>query len=156
MDLINSDQVKCVSFDIFDTAIFRPVYKPTDLFILLNDKFREIYKDEKRKFSDIRIRAEKELRDEKLYCRNSQTEDISLQEIYDKIDQMSFIPKEILVKLAEYESEIEIKLCKQRKSIYNIYKMALHCQKKIGDNSVIGAGSVVTSDIPDDVLNYLS
>lgn len=135
MDLINSDQVKCVSFDIFDTAIFRPVYKPTDLFILLNDKFREIYKDEKRKFSDIRIRAEKELRDEKLYCRNSQTEDISLQEIYDKIDQMSFIPKEILVKLAEYESEIEIKLCKQRKSIYNIYKMALHCQKKISFTS---------------------
>lgn len=126
-----SDEITCVSFDIFDTAVVRPFYKPSDVFVLLNQKFSLLFPEERRKFSDIRIRAEKDVRDEKIYCRNSETEDISLDDIYEKIKEISFIPENVLKKMKVLECENEIKFCRKRESIYNVYKAALHCGKKI-------------------------
>lgn len=42
-----------ISFDIFDTLLFRPFEKPTDLFIILQDKWDYV------NFYNIRIEMEK-------------------------------------------------------------------------------------------------
>lgn len=133
-DIINavvSDKFDCISFDIFDTAIVRPFFKPTDLFEIINKEFHKIAPAERRKFSEIRIKAEEIARKEKIYFYNSQKEDITLDDIYEKIGELTSLSRDTLDQLMELEQCFELKFCKARKSVLNIYKAALLTGKRI-------------------------
>ena len=131
IDRINSDAIKCVSFDIFDTSILRPFYRPTDVFVMLDKTFAKEYPKEKRSFSQLRINAEKALRDEKIYGAFACKEEITLKEIYEKIAALSFIDENTLSRFMQYEQLYELKFCRARKSVFNIYKAALRLGKEV-------------------------
>lgn len=87
-----------ISFDIFDTLIFRPVNAPTDLFFFMGEKL---------KFMDFeRIRREMEFKArQNAYKRNGSYE-VTLKEIWKEMENWTGISKEAGMK-AEIETELE-------------------------------------------------
>lgn len=122
--------VKYVSFDIFDTLVTRPFFRPTDLFVLMNDYFCKLT-GSNISFSEIRVQCEAD-------CRVKQkTQDITLNDIYEKLTKRVSISPSDAKALMEKEKELEIKFCKTRKSIKNLYELALFIGKKV----------IITSDM---------
>ena len=130
---ICDDNIKCVSFDMFDTLVQRPFIYPTDLFEFLNKYFLEIYDNQIGiNFKKIRVNCEEITRK-----RLSQFQDITIDEIYETIKNTYFIEDEILEKLKEKEKELEIRFCSKRKTGYELYTLALALGKKV----------IITSDM---------
>lgn len=132
-DIVNwilKESTKVVSFDIFDTALIRPFYQPTDLLEGLNEIFLKECPNVSISFSKVRIEAERVLRKEKIYISRT-AEDISLEEIYHKIGEIFGISKEVLKTMKEAELSLEEKYLQKRKSIYNLYQIAVCAQKKV-------------------------
>ena len=129
-NLINyvvDDKTNVLSLDIFDTILVRPFLKPTDLFLTLDSKFDELYKDSVlTNFSDIRILAERECRQE-LY----KSEEVTLDEIYDYIVNKFHISKAVATEMKKAEMEAELEFCKPRKSVVNLINIAKHLNKKV-------------------------
>ena len=94
MELLEYD---VISFDVFDTLIFRKVRKPTDIFYLL-EKEQNIPGLAKK-----RIRAEQRARDAK-YMRHN-TREVSIEDIYRELDIDGFDKYEIMHK--EIEKELQ-------------------------------------------------
>ncbi|MCM1294202.1 MAG: HAD-IA family hydrolase [Muribaculaceae bacterium] len=67
-------KAEIISFDIFDTLLFRPYVRPIDLFLHMEKVFNKPF------FMNARIHAEKHARDK------STREDITLDEIYAELD----------------------------------------------------------------------
>lgn len=122
--------VKYVSFDIFDTLVTRPFFRPTDLFILMNDYFCKLT-GSSISFSEIRVQCEADCRVEQ------KTQDINLNDIYEKLTKRLSLSPSDAKALMEKEKELEIKFCKTRQSIKNLYELALFIGKKV----------VITSDM---------
>lgn len=128
---IVNDETQIVSFDIFDTALLRPFYRPVDLFELMNHEFDRLEENRTIKFSVMRAEAEKSIRNKKIYVKNSAVEDISIKEIYDEINRLFHIDSRILDRMKMLEITYEEKFLKRRDSILNLYKIALYCNKTI-------------------------
>ena len=125
-EIINS-KTKIVSFDIFDTLIIRPFWNPIDLFVFLNQYFREITKIETgMDFSKIRVEAEKETR-----RKNKAKQEITLDEIYEEIQNQTKLEDEIIEKMKQKEQELEIKFCTARKTGKEIYELAKYLGKTV-------------------------
>ncbi len=131
VDWIVRDETKIVSFDIFDTALLRPFYSPTDIFELLDNEFGRLAKNRTIKFSLMRIEAEKSIRNKEIYGAESFKEDVSIKEIYDEMAKLFHINAGILSKMQSFEVEYEKKFLKRRESVYNLYKIALYCNKTV-------------------------
>lgn len=128
-DLIAGDKYEYISFDIFDTLIARPLYNPTDLFYMLDKKFEELYKTNV-SFNKLRILAESIAR-EKEHHKNPSFQDVNIDEIYEyMIDELS-IPRDISDVMKEEEKKLEKKLCTQRKSVKELFDLALITGKKV-------------------------
>lgn len=118
-----------ISFDIFDTLVKRPLYDPTDLFYLLDKKFEELNRCNI-SFHDIRMQGEASAR--KYHgILNPSFQDINIDEIYEYIGKNYNIDKDILLAMKEEEKRLEIEFCTQRKSVKEIYDLALLLGKKI-------------------------
>lgn len=125
-EIINS-KTRIVSFDIFDTLIMRPFWNPIDLFVFLNQYFREITKIETgMDFSKIRVEAEKETR-----RKNKAKQEITLDEIYEEIQNQTKLEDEIIEKMKQKEQELEIKFCTKRKVAKEIYELAKYLGKTV-------------------------
>ena len=85
-----------VSFDVFDTLLFRPFGRPDELFFAVGHKLR--YMDFKR----IRIAAEKEAREEKFKAENHY--EVTLTEIYEIVADKTGLDKTEAM-LVEWEAE---------------------------------------------------
>lgn len=125
-DMIASEEIKCVSFDIFDTAILRPFYRPTDLFYTLDGMFSKICPEEIRSFHDIRVKAESVARAEK-----QGGEEVTLSDIYESFRRITGISSENSDRLSKAERAAELRFCKPRKSCLNLFNLAKCCGKKI-------------------------
>lgn len=95
--LINYD---VISFDIFDTLIFRPFCKPTDLFILVGEKLGI------NDFKKIRIDAERKAREISWVLKG--TREITFRDIYEQVERETGIPAS---KGMETELALEEKYC---------------------------------------------
>lgn len=125
-EIINS-KTRIVSFDIFDTLIMRPFWNPIDLFVFLNQYFREITKIETGiDFSKIRVEAEKETR-----RKNPEKQEITLDEIYEEIQKETRLENEIIERVKQKEQELEIKFCTKRKTAKEIYELAKYLGKTV-------------------------
>lgn len=121
--------IKCVSFDIFDTLIKRPFFVPTDLFLLLNKYFREYTNGTTgMDFSKIRIYCEQLARER---IENEECQEITLDQIYDTIATEYGIEKNVLDKLKSKEMEYEVRFCTRRNTGYELYTLALAMGKKV-------------------------
>ena len=108
-----------ISFDIFDTAIFRKVEYATDVFTLLgNIKKHHNYKK-------IRIEAERKAR-ELRRCSHNDSE-VSILDIYEVLNKYYGIPLQWM----DCEIEIEKNICIQNPYIYDVYRYLLNEGKTI-------------------------
>lgn len=142
--LIASPKIKCVSFDIFDTLITRPFYEPIDMFRIMDKDYRELtHNDVGINFSKIRVISENICRENKRKT-DPECQEVTLDEIYDTIHTQYEISKDVLEKLKKKECEYEIRFCKRRDTIHELYELALDMGKKV----------IFTSDmyLPEDVI----
>lgn len=127
--------IEYVSFDIFDTLVTRPFFRPTDLFVLMNDYFCKLTGSDI-SFSEIRVQCEADCRTEQSV--NSPTiQDITIEAIYEKLAKRLSLSSSDAKALMDKEKELEIKFCKTRQSVKNLYELALFIGKKV----------VITSDM---------
>ncbi len=129
-----------ISFDLFDTLVTRPLYRPEDLFYFLDQIYEKLYKSGA-SFHDIRIHGEEGAR--RVIC-DSDKEDISLIDIYEYISNMYKIPIDICFSIMEYEKKLEIDFSRRRESVYELFQIALLAKKRI----------IITSDmyLPEDTI----
>ncbi len=142
--LIASPKIKCVSFDIFDTLITRPFYEPLDMFRIMDKDYRELtHNDVGINFSKIRVISENICRENKRKT-DPECQEVTLDEIYDTVHTQYEISKDVLEKLKKKECEYEIRFCKRRDTIHELYELALDMGKKV----------IFTSDmyLPEDVI----
>ena len=93
-------EFQAVSFDIFDTLIYRPFAKPTDLFHIVGARTGLL------NFADIRAGCEFRARQEKFA--KSGTYEIDIDEIYDAVN---YFAGSSFVFAKQYELEAEAELC---------------------------------------------
>ncbi len=94
------EEYDVISFDVFDTLIFRPFSEPTDLFFFLGDRLN--YPDFKR----IRMEMEWKARERKY--KKSKSYEVNLEEIYTVLSQETGIDGQ---SASAMEIELENKFC---------------------------------------------
>lgn len=104
-----------VSFDVFDTLIFRPFAVPTDLFYCVGEKLD--YPD----FRTIRIEAERS-------ARHKKCESVTLKDIYDFLSERTGIESELGQKT---EMETEMDLCTANPFMKKVWKIVQERGKRI-------------------------
>lgn len=128
--LILSPEIRCISFDIFDTLILRPFFKPTDLFSLLNPRLDALlgaaflYD-----FAELRIQAERQARLN--IGKEYRYEDVTLQEIYDELAQQNHFSPDVVQTLMREEQELEVRFCTARQKLKEIYDLAVFLRKEV-------------------------
>ena len=134
LEMLSSFDV--ISFDIFDTLIFRPFSAPTDLFYIIGQKLG--YMDFKR----IRIECEKTARQKKF--ENEGNYEVNITDIWAEVELQTGINAE---KGIDAEISTELELCYPNEYMSQIYKVLLESGKHI----------VITSDmyLPSDILQKL-
>ncbi len=124
---ICSEKTKVVSFDIFDTLLLRPFYKPSDIFALMNITFNDMIKGYSYvDFEKIRINVEAALRKEV-----KPIEEITLNEIYKRIGLIFRLSKEQIEILKNKEIDLEYEFTRQRKTGKELFELAQTMNKKI-------------------------
>ncbi|MCL1798408.1 MAG: hypothetical protein FWG23_01525 [Eggerthellaceae bacterium] len=89
-----------ISFDVFDTLIFRPFTNPADLFTLLSSELN--YSN----FKELRMKAEKEIRDIKLSKEGNR--EVTIIDIYEKLWETTGLDP---ARCAKFELETELRFC---------------------------------------------
>ncbi len=120
---LKNDEIKIVSFDIFETLVFRDVAKPIDIFKKVGkSNLAKRYFCSPLSFQNYRISAEKNAR-----LNKNDSQEVTLKEIY------SYLPisKKIKDKFYKLEVEEEIKNIYINKQIYKWIKLAKHYNKKV-------------------------
>ncbi|WP_238916548.1 HAD family hydrolase [Clostridium sp. YIM B02555] len=129
----NIHKYQIISFDIFDTLISRTVNKPSDIFELVYEEFKnKIYKEcplRKEEFKKLRILAEKKARENKKMDVDSNKVDfeVTLLEIYNEFQYLSKYKKELI----DLELNIEKKNIFINPVVYEFLKDAKEKSKKI-------------------------
>ncbi|MGN1317736.1 MAG: HAD-IA family hydrolase [Lachnospirales bacterium] len=126
---IAKSECKYVSFDIFDTLIMRYVYKPEDIFLLMNKKFEEIYRANI-SFDKIRIGAERECR-RRFGESNPEYQDVNIDEIYDCLADYYDIPVEVAKSMEEEEKSLEISFSHRRNAAMELFNVAKATGKEV-------------------------
>ena len=109
-----------ISFDIFDTLIFRPFSEPTDVFYFVGKEFD--YMDFKR----IRMQAESEMRWQRF--QEAGSFEVTLQDIWRRLEKMTGIPAE---KGMETEWRYELEFCYANPYMKAVYEKLSKAGKKI-------------------------
>lgn len=120
---LNNKEIKVISFDIFDTLVFRDVSHPNVIFKQLGKKqyVRKIFEDAST-FQKLRVEAESKARKE-----NSQLEEITLSLIYDQLPLTSKQKKELIKR----EIELEYQSLYVNKQIEKWISLAIKYDKKV-------------------------
>ena len=128
---IVENNIKVVSFDIFDTLLLRSVWEPQDIFKLMQNKFEIICPYLKNvNFIDIRKVAERRCR-ENLKFRNPEYQDVTLTEIYNELKILLNITDEQAKTLQNLENNTEKEIIKTRNTGKQLLEFALNCGKKV-------------------------
>lgn len=109
-----------ISFDIFDTLIFRPFSAPTDLFYFLGEKL------ELMDMKHIRMEAEAEARE--INFRKKHNYEITLEDIWRRMEEKTGIPAQ---KGREEEMKLELSFCFANPFMKQVYDSLLKLNKKI-------------------------
>lgn len=129
-----------ISFDIFDTLLFRPFKKPSDLFMLVGQQLGIM------DFCNIRMDAEEDARKKNLLIRGNR--EVTIDEIYEIVAQKTGIDKELGIKI-EFETEME--LCYANPYMYRVFELLKYQGKKI----VIVSDMYYRKKIMIELLNHI-
>lgn len=119
-------QYDVISFDVFDTLIFRLFSTPSDVFFLVGDELG--YMDFKR------IRIEMEWKARKKKYKETGCYEVTLEEIYDLLSEETGIEKQ---KAMEMEFQIEQKVCFANPYIFRVVENLRKAKKRL----------IITSDM---------
>ena len=108
-----------ISFDIFDTAIYRKVDMPNDVFSIMAMETGQ------GDFINVRKTAENLARERKELAEG--TREVSLSEIYDVLEEDYGIEREVM----EREIELEAEICTVNPYIFYVYKKLLDRGKTV-------------------------
>lgn len=125
--LINNSEI--VSFDIFDTVILRKVFKPADIFTIVENLYNDEHKKLEIDFKSIRSKAEPEAT--KILAQINSTQSIGLDEIYAHIQKTHNLDSKIINILKALEIEIELKFCVKNEYMYSFYQYCIDNGKKV-------------------------
>ena len=126
---ILSPKTRVVSFDVFDTALLRPVLEPKDVFRLLNRQIKEVTGLINFDFASVRILAERQLRLK--IKENKEKIDPTLDQIYDRVGQLTVLPKKKIEIIKKIEVETELNFVRASSMMYHLYKLAIDAGKQI-------------------------
>lgn len=118
-----------VSFDIFDTVVTRPLYRPMDLFKLMDKKI-QAFMHTNISFSKMRIQAEEEAR-RQTGINYPGYQDVTIDEIYNVLQKLYKLPEEVTHAMLEEEKQLEIAMCHQRRTAKELFDLAISCGKKV-------------------------
>lgn len=105
-------QADIISFDLFDTLIFRPVCAPTDLFFFMGEQLA---------FLDFeRIRREMEHKARQKAYKKKKSYEVTLEEIYDEMETWTGIPKN---KGMQTEIDTELAFCFANPYLLKVYQL---------------------------------
>ena len=133
-DLLSSYDV--ISFDIFDTALYRKVEYPADIFSIMSSEMK--YND----FEKVRKDAEKEARD--LSEKKTGSREVTISDIYDVLSRNYGIEK----KWKKREVELELDILEPNPYIFAVYKRLIEKQKTV----VFMSDMYLTEDIIKEIL----
>lgn len=119
----NFENKKIISFDIFDTLIYRLVSKPEDIFSIVKEKYKDTYGALDEDYKYLRQFAESKARS------RTQSNEISFVNIFDELPYDLTVRK----RLKELEFEVEKEHLVLNHKIYQFIKE----QKKLGLNIVL-------------------
>jgi len=123
IEFLKDEKVKVVSFDIFDTVVYRTSQYPTDVFTVMGKEplLLSLF-DSAAVFSRYRIEAEKNARK-----KNSNREDISLNDIYREFN----LSEEMQSRLINMELMYEDQFLYPNQFANEMISLAKHYQKRI-------------------------
>lgn len=127
--LIASPETEYVSFDIFDTLVVRPLYRPSQLFELMDADFKE-YAHTGVSFAKIRTSGEAAAR-EYFGAEYPEYQDVTLDEIYETIGRNYCLEAPVVEALKSREIELELRLCRCRETVRELFELAKALNKKV-------------------------
>lgn len=137
---------KYISFDIFDTLVQRPFYRPTDLFMFLDRKFKQLT-DANINFYEIRVRGEELAR--RYYGEKCpEYKDITLDEIYEYISVFYGLDEKLCQQLKEEERRLETEFSAPRNWAKQIYDFTV----AVGKPVVLISDMYLDADIVEKIL----
>ncbi|MFZ9596417.1 MAG: rhamnan synthesis F family protein [Bdellovibrionia bacterium] len=123
--IINQHQFKIISFDIFDTLLYRPAIFPTDVLSLIREKAQISFG--KFDFYSARLNAETKMRAKSKLANDS----YSIFEIYDFIAKEHGLDHEKCQAICKDEMQIEKTVLQVRPDIKELYEYAVSLGKRI-------------------------
>ncbi len=130
------EKYNLISFDIFDTAIFRKVEKPSHIFRIIGNTKKH------HDFENIRQEAERMTRKSKVD--EGYSGEIRIEDIYNTLDKYYGISN----KWMAFEIELEKKLCIQNPWIYKLYNIL----KEMGKEVVFTSDMYLPLDVIKEIL----
>jgi HAD superfamily hydrolase (TIGR01549 family) len=109
-----------ISFDVFDTLLFRPFADPNHLFMLLGEKFNCV------NFMSIRMKAEMEARNQAEVKKGNR--EVTIYDIYEVIELRTGIDKQYGVQL---ELQAELEFCFANPYMKEVFEILKSQNKKI-------------------------
>lgn len=107
LDISNYKDIKVISFDIFDTAFFRETFRPKDIFDILENKY-------KNNFKELRMKAES-------IAREKFEGECTLGDVYKILPEITDIFKNEIENIKKDEISLELKHIRQNKEIFDFY-----------------------------------
>ncbi len=128
---ILDSNIKCVSFDIFDTLIERPFFRPDDTFEFLSSQYNK-RKSSKLNvdFALLRRNAESKAR-ARIQRENPFYREVTISEIYAQMTEDGVLSKQESQIMMREEIDLEYRFCRRRKAGYELYEFAKRCGKQI-------------------------
>jgi len=146
---ICNENIKCVSFDIFDTLVVRPFFIPSDLFVLLNDKFRSISGIKTGiDFSKMRTTSE-EIARKRRYEKEPEKQEVTLDEIYKVMVDVYHVEPKVSETMKQKEIEYEVRFCTQRKTGHELYELC----KALGKKVICTSDMYLPRNVIEEILN---
>ncbi len=146
--LILDDKTKVISFDIFDTLIKRPLYKPEDIHNFVGKYAKKIVpKISESNYVEMRTHSQN-LAYENLGRSNTMRQDIQFEEIFRVMAETYDIPLDTAMKFAEEEIRLEKLFCKPRKQGVELFELAKHAGKQI----VIISDMYLSKEVVEEIL----
>lgn len=114
-----------ISFDLFDTLVFRPFRKPEDLFDLLEAPVAAATAGRVRGFKEIRLKARGWV------ASPAHGEEVVLRERYAAIGERFSLSSEQVARLQEIEEEAELSVLRPRPAGMQLFREALATGKRV-------------------------
>ncbi|NER50436.1 MAG: hypothetical protein F6J92_27950 [Symploca sp. SIO1A3] len=129
IDFPSLDKYKVISFDIFDTAVFRMVFEPREVFLLMEEELVEKHGKIFLGFSDLRFKAELEVVS-KVWSLDRSAE-VNLDDIYSTLLYLKPTLKQFEQEIKEVELRTEKSVIVPNYQVLNYFNQARKLQKTV-------------------------